>query len=1753
MNDKHLHSAQELEQHLKTGQPCHDPAVVPLQEMSEALRREASTDTEHLESSVAAKQRQHLISMATSSSSSKRFFQKSWFAWGGGVAMVAVVLVVAFVVQRANPQLFKTVPSSQQIAAMVIPEAHAADAFSVFAEKQDASGADVATSFVVTSTVSVTASDLQQHLTLVPAVTNDGSDPQPVSVTIESKSANSFLVVPTSALDAAKVYKVQIDAKVQKADGSMQNRDFSWAFQTKNVFRVLSSVPGPNASGVPIDTGIEFAMSMPNWEDPSAHFSISPNVDGKFETHGRSLAFVPAHPLAYATVYTVSLSQGWKVTDSDRSLEKDVQFSFETQANTGISQYGTIPSIQPINTMEKTSPGRTFQFSVYASGNAKEADVTAFSLDHDKAKAFLDAYANIPWFATETRKATSTYEAYTTQKAFDATVGVSEQNYSSYMVLPKPLDAGRYLLRIAVKGGDTTWLFVESTNVATYVTSDAKQTLVWAMNAQTDQPLADMSVSLPQGQSKTDARGIATMDTPSVLTSTSTNDSVVMDVGTGDLSSLIVLTRMNRWYDGDFRGGVNASDQTISYLFIDRPLYRTTDSFEAFGIAQDRATGKAADQLTLEIRRGDVYDWFGGDVSQAKVYKKITLQTDDAGAFRGSMNWSLFAPGWYSASLKRNGQEIATRSFEVRDFVKPAYTISLSTTKSAVFAGDKIEGEVDSAFFNGTPMPKTKINFETYVSGRLDSTKVLETDANGRVSFSYQTLADACTVYVTSSPCSPTSDVSFAATPASGEETEIRADDAVTVRRTHASITTTASRDEKTNVVTVNMLAKTVDPEHIEAWNASEYGEPMRNTAISGNVVKHQWVATQTGTSYDPIEKKTSPTYSYDQVVSAVQTFSATTDVSGKATATFTISPDKDAWFEVIPMLPDGKGNIEYGSTYVYTDWSGGGYPSGDNRINFQMISPKDSASVDVGQPVTLGFVQNDAMMQKADGQHFLYVSAHLGITSSAVSEDPTEQISLSSTDLPNVNVMGVAYLNGGFVEGSVDVVFDTDQRNITVDMTPDQTSYAPGAKAVVHVKATQKDGKPAASARFALGAVDDALYAASGWSDGTETPLSTLYQWVSNGIVYHQASMSPKGMPASMNGGAERGGGGGAGDFTSVRKNFKDTATFQLVTLDANGQGDVTFTMPDNMTSWRVTGVAVTPGLFAGSVQVKMAVTKPVFVDAVIPSPMLTADKPVIKLRAYGTGLKAGSPITFVVDAPTLGLKQETVTGKAGESTYVTVASLPVGDHVLTIGVKSDAGNDAMEKHLVVVASRFTHQEFTSTDLGPGSTLPDPGASREVTVSLLSRTRAQYLNDVESLQWSWSSRVEAQVAKQISTNLLINQFGKKDLISDDVSLARYQQTDGGIALLPYGSSDPEVSAKLAAIAPKAFDQNMLTAYFYQITQNKNVTREEAARAYAGLAALGNPVLLQLQSLAKQTDLNWHEQLAVIRGLDAAGDREGARTLFAELLKKGEEKDGKMVIRVEDARSSIDQATAEAAGLAAELGDASAPKLFASLDATWSEDAFNVLDKADVLQRVVPTAIAQDASVTYQLNSDTKTVILKDGYGEDIKLTADEAKAFRVMSNTGPAVAVMSRDIVGVPTSTKDITVSRTYTAEGKDMTKLVEGDVVTVTLKPNWLNGAWPGCYAVRDVLPAGLFPQVREMNVFMAGSATISPDTVNGNAVSFTVCPTIPSKDQPVVLTYKARVMTRGSFKAEPVLVQSLESPSVQAVSGEDQINIK
>ena len=79
------------------------------------------------------------------------------------------------------------------------------------------------------------------------------------------------------------------------------------------------------------------------------------------------------------------------------------------------------------------------------------------------------------------------------------------------------------------------------------------------------------------------------------------------------------------------------------------------------------------------------------------------------------------------------------------------------------------------------------------------------------------------------------------------------------------------------------------------------------------------------------------------------------------------------------------------------------------------------------------------------------------------------------------------------------------------------------------------------------------------------------------------------------------------------LREDFADTALFKTAKADENGQATVTFELPDNVTSWRITALAVTNDLKAGDTAELAAATLPFYLSPLYTDTYLEGDDVVI------------------------------------------------------------------------------------------------------------------------------------------------------------------------------------------------------------------------------------------------------------------------------------------------------------------------------------------------------------------------------------------------------------------------------------------------------------------------------------------------------------------------------------------------------------
>ena len=119
-----------------------------------------------------------------------------------------------------------------------------------------------------------------------------------------------------------------------------------------------------------------------------------------------------------------------------------------------------------------------------------------------------------------------------------------------------------------------------------------------------------------------------------------------------------------------------------------------------------------------------------------------------------------------------------------------------------------------------------------------------------------------------------------------------------------------------------------------------------------------------------------------------------------------------------------------------------------------------------------------------------------------------------------------------------------------------------------------------------------------------------------------------------------------------------------------------------------------------------------PFFVDATIADEYLASDRPIIRLRAYGTSLKSGDRVSFDVAGPSLGLAPTVVNGTAFRDVSIPLPPLSVGVHRITIGASATTPGaaalaDRLVRTITVVRSRTAHTRTAFDTVTTGLSVP--------------------------------------------------------------------------------------------------------------------------------------------------------------------------------------------------------------------------------------------------------------------------------------------------------------------------------------------------------------------------------------------------------------------------------------------------------------
>ena len=1621
----------------------------------------------------------------------------------------------------------------------------------------DSAGVDPTAGFHLASATALTLTQVQQLLSVAPAVE--------LHYEQADKDGKLFTIQPARALDADRVYRFKLAA------GQSVEREYQWSFQTRADFRVLGALPRHQATQVPLDTGIEITFSHEAFADIDGLFTISPKVEGRFERHKKTAVFVPKEKLLPGTAYTVTLKPGLALKDSEMKLTQEVRFAFETESAEAAGKRSNGWLNAPTEVQQFPDGAIPYLGIEYYSQNSgrQMADVAVTLYRYKDASQFIDALkraGQVPWWASYSQEQyQEATKGLTRVSSFETKLQQMPGHHNTHLLFPDSLKQGYYLAEVTVEN-HIRQVRIQISDLTAHLTVAEEQSLLWLNDLVTKGPVAGAEVSHPGGKLRTAADGTARFATPDSFGG-SDSEGLYLTVSAG-AKEAVVAVRPGGYFFYDImpsgRGGIwpgpwpqqTGTLDYWKYLYTDRPLYKPQDSVQLFGVLKPREGGATTPKtVTASIIRRDYRGFDERPI--ALVKQELAIASD---TYTGTLALPNLKPGSYELQIQMDGEYVQSRWFEVQAYTKPAYTVTVTPDRRAIYQEESVDFKVSATFFEGTPVPGLTFNYTLGWGGDHREQQVT-TGADG-----------TATIRFTPGPNDPNQGRGddyysgpmqaylnlWASLPEAGE---ISANAFVQVFTRDITFQPNVEILEDGAAI-IKIQANHVTLEQMNAGDHWEFtGEPLVGTKLDAVMTEISWVQVPSGEYYDFIAKKVVQTYDYREERREVGRFTATTDSEGKIAHRVAIDPAKS--YQVrLSMLDSKERAVNHTWHFSGRHFSvhRGGMP-GYRWFNLGPVEQKDGWNV--GEEVLLQIKENEA---PAAGRTrgFLFYEARRGLRGHTVQDSGTFRLSLKEADLPNTNVRAVYFDGQRYWEaGEYGVRFDPLQRELKVELTPDKAIYRPGEMVGVTVKVTDKDGRPV-KAQLNLNLVDEALYALR---DQSADILGSLYgDHVPSGILRSHAgnvmdgarvettAMDKAAAPSSPPGaGAER------EQATRVRTEFKDAAYFTTIATDGAGQGRASFKLPDNLTTWRLTYQAFAPGIMGAATGTAPVTVKiPFFVDMVLAGSYLTGDKPVMTVRSYGTDLSEGQSVSYsiIVTAPDGSRFERQATGKAFSPVLIPIEQLKTGTY--TVQVRGSAGSlaDAMEQQVTVVETYLKQPKVTFQLLENGMKAQgsDTGLTR---VIFTDYHRGRYLHLLERLSWAGGNRFEQRMARAVASDLLSEHFDRdqfwKDTSWDPLA---YQTPEGAVAILPYSDGDLYLSALVADLAPDMVDRGLLASYFEAILDDPKLDRERATIALYGLAALDQPVLRQISSLLQAKDLSAAEQLNLALAATALGDLEGARPGFRALWQAhGEHLGSNARIKLGRDQDEILTHTAQAAILAARLGEPEAFALVGYLLENHPEEILLNLELLLIARAVLPGVAQQPVGFTALVGGEEKKVELKPGEQAYWHLTPQQIATMQIRGVQGE---VAMTTVYEAPLSAADIrqepgfSLSRSYSVVGRPgATDWRPGDLIRVSLTYSIPGTAPSGGYEVTDYLPAGLKLIERPWQHGISWKSGMHNDpawpmAVEGQRLSFWAW------DSGHPIAYYARVITPGEYTAEQPALQHMRSGVIYRLGERERVRV-
>jgi uncharacterized protein YfaS (alpha-2-macroglobulin family) len=1020
-----------------------------------------------------------------------------------------------------------------------------------------------------------------------------------------------------------------------------------------------------------------------------------------------------------------------------------------------------------------------------------------------------------------------------------------------------------YLQAIAPNSGYPQSLALGVVTANLTIKRGPEEMLIWVTDIESAEPKANTVVNLYQydgtliSTGTTDADGIF----HAAVTASGSYDDLVYATAEGDGVYGVWMS----W-------GGSALSNVAGYVYTDRPIYRPGETVYFRGVIRDRKDMTYTVPHTETVHVTVDVNWGAQQLFDGNV--RLT----EFGTFNGEFDLPEDAQiGDGNIRVRYKYDYDASVYFTIAEFRVPEYKVEVTPDYNTIIQGDPVKAIIAASYYFGGPVSDADLSWSAYGEqawfnytgpGRYNFYDSTQNYFGGLTLGSGSTLTDANGQVIADVPNTKapsirpmTITIEGQTYDESGQYIAGRTSILAHPASVYVGMNTDRYFGRENTPLDINLIA--VTPE----------SEPIAGHKIKLEVVEIRWERVAIEGEYGR--------YDWRQSEIEVETGEVTTGSDGIAKYTFT--PPQSGIYRVRATIRDERERVNSSSLQFWVTgtrpvwW---GQPS--NQIDLvadkDNYKPGDTAEVLVPIPFSgvsyvLVTVERAGIQEykvfRVEGSTLVY---QLPITENHVPTIHVTATLMKGTDEENLNPL--------FRTGEIALNVEPVNQRLEVTITPSATLAQPGDTVTLDVKTVDSRGEPV-SAEVGVTVTDQAILSLAAPNSGpmedyfygfqynyvqTDVALSALLDVMTDQLMEEKsrreaAGAPPAAMPTAtgeamyaMDAAAEgemMPGTGGGPAPVAIREDFQQTPLWApRVITDATGQGSVSVTLPDNLTTWHVDARGLTMDTRVGDTTQQIVSTLPLLTRPVVPRFFVVGDR-VILASVINNNTNAAQEVDATLQATGVTFESaetQTVTIEAGSRArvewLVTVEDVPYVDLTFFAIGQNDYQDAAKPMLATGPDGTIPVYRYTAPDtVGTGGLLREGGSRTEV-ISLPPRLDVDQgeltihldpslaVTTVDALDYLKNYKhqcIEQTISRFLPNVMTYRAF--KDLGLDDPALkanlevvlkealdrlAREQNPDGGWGWFGQMESNPYITAYAALGLIEArdagfdIDQNMI-------------------------------------------------------------------------------------------------------------------------------------------------------------------------------------------------------------------------------------------------------------------------------------------------------------------------------------------------------